>query len=60
MTSKERNILIGLMVAIILMGILALSIVQYQANNAAIVSVDAAATHRQFQRDLERTLTPDG
>lgn len=60
MKRSERNILIGLIVAVILVGLTALFIMQYQANNAVRDTAYAAATQRQFERNLDRAMTPDG
>lgn len=65
MKRSEKNILIGLLLAVIFVGIIAISIVQYQANNTAETSVYLSATARQQNRNLDRletqrAMTPDG
>lgn len=60
MSTSERNIIMGLIVAVILVGLTALFVLQYQANSAATEAAYAAATQRQFERNLDRAMTPDG
>lgn len=60
MSQREGYILAGLLAAIILVGAIALFIVQSQATSAAIESAHFAATQRQLERNLDRAMTPDG